>query len=81
MTRLEAYLRAGTGAESQPVLTTFDTSQTTLARPKGFEPPPFALEEQCSVIELRAYVHILVPPTRFERVTPSFVGKCSDPLS
>jgi hypothetical protein len=32
-------------------------------------------------VELRAYVHILVPPTRFERVTPSFVGKCSDPLS
>jgi hypothetical protein len=24
------YLRAGTGAGSQPVLTTFDTSQTTL---------------------------------------------------
>jgi hypothetical protein len=32
MTRLEAYLRAGSGAESQSVLTTFDTSQTTLER-------------------------------------------------
>jgi hypothetical protein len=31
LTRLEVYLRAGTGAGSQPVLTTFDTSQTALA--------------------------------------------------
>jgi hypothetical protein len=31
LTLLEVYLRAGTGAGSQPVLTTFDTSQTALA--------------------------------------------------